>query len=91
MDRDVSTYKQNARTAGRIIDGAAFVITPDDNKLHVLNATGTRVWTLAEPGCTLASIAEALAAEFDVDMARAMVDAHAFCDDLVKRKVLDCE
>ena len=85
----MATYRQNPRTAGRIIDGQAFVVTPDDNKLHTLNKTGSRIWALAEHGCTVDDVAAALAREFDVDAARARADAETFCADLVARQILE--
>lgn len=81
-------FSRNPRAAGRVIDGQAFVVTPDDNKLHALNATGTRVWELAASGSTVDDLAAALAARFDVDAARAREDASIFCEDLVKRGIL---
>ena len=33
----MARYRRNPQTAGRIIDGQAFVVTPADNKLHTLN------------------------------------------------------
>lgn len=82
-------YRQNARTAGRVIDGQAFVVTPDDNKLHTLNGTGAAIWALAESGCTLDEVVRALVERFEVDAERARADAMRFLDDLVMRKVLE--
>jgi hypothetical protein len=83
-----ATYQQNPRTAGRIIDGTAFVVTPDDNRLHTLNGTGTFVWSLAEGPVTLDQVAGALAARYEVDGARARVDAEQFLGDLTSRGIL---
>jgi hypothetical protein len=81
-------YRQNPRAAGRIIDGHAFVVTPNDNKLHTLNPAGTEVWTCAKDGCTADEAAAALTRRFEVDDARARADAEAFLADLVARGVL---
>lgn len=83
------SYRQNVRTAGRVIDGLAFVITPDDNKLHSLNKAGALVWALAESGCTLEEVAHRIAERFEVGREQALADAGRFCDDLVARKILD--
>jgi len=80
--------RQNPRTAGRVIDGQAFVVTPHDNKLHTLNGTGTWIWERAESGCTLEDIAAGLSARFEVDGGRARADAETFIDDLVARGIL---
>jgi PqqD family protein of HPr-rel-A system len=84
----MARYRQNPRTAGRTIDGLAFVVTPDDNKLHTLNATGTLIWELAEKPASLDEIAAALAARFDVDADRARADASAFLADLLARQII---
>ena len=82
-------FRQNPRTAGRVIDGLASVVTPDDNKLHTLNKTGSRIWVLAENGCTLEEVAADLTRAYDVDDARARDDARQFCEDLVARGILE--
>jgi hypothetical protein len=81
-------YRQNPRTAGRVIDGQAFVVTPDDNKLHTLNGTGSHIWELAEKALTVEEIAQALARRYAVPDDRARTDAERFCDDLVARGIL---
>ena len=83
-----SRYQQSARTAARILDGQAFVITPD-YKLHTLNATGTRIWELTKEPTALDALATAIAERFDVEVARARADAQHFCDALVARQALE--
>jgi hypothetical protein len=46
--RGTERLSQCERTACRIIDGKAVVITIDENQVHVLNAVGTRVWELCD-------------------------------------------
>ena len=60
LERPVSEahqVRQGQRTASRVIDGKAVVITIDRNELHVLNAVGTRVWELSD-GRSLEDIIE---------------------------------
>jgi hypothetical protein len=57
--------RQSERTASRVIDGKAIVITIDQNELHVLNGVGTRVWQLLD-GRELGAVVEAIVAEFEV-------------------------
>jgi hypothetical protein len=83
------SYRQNPRTAGRVIDGMAFIVTPDDNKLHSLNATGTHIWVLTETNRTVGQVAKALSRKFDVDEAQALDDAARFCADLCERGILE--
>ena len=73
---------QNERTASRVLDGKAVVITIDRNQLHVLNAVGTRVWQLAD-GRSIDAIAEQIVQEFEVDRERAQADVLAFAEQIL--------
>ena len=84
----MARYRRNPQTAGRIIDGQAFVVTPDDNKLHTLNDTATVLWTRAAQGTSIDEAAALLCEQFEVDAATARDDAAACLDDLVARRIL---
>jgi len=84
----MARYRRNPQTAGRIIDGQAFVVTPDDNKLHTLNDAATMLWALAAQGASIDDAAVLLCKEFEVDAETAQVDASACFDDLVARRIL---
>lgn len=84
-------YRLNPQTAGRVIDGQAFIVTPDDNKLHTLNGSATQLWQLAAGGVTAAAAAEALCAVYAVDRVTALRDAQACLADLVARQILVVE
>ncbi|HTV19691.1 MAG TPA: PqqD family protein [Polyangiaceae bacterium] len=73
---------QNERTACRVIDGKAVVITIDENQVHVLNSVGTRVWQLAD-GRPLDAIVDAIVDEFEVERAQAAHDVCSFAERLV--------
>lgn len=73
---------QSERTACRIIEGKAVVITIDHNQLHVLNPVGTRVWELAD-GRSLEAIVAGIVREFEVDPARARLDVEKFVEQLL--------
>lgn len=73
---------QNERTACRVIEGKAVVITIDRNQVHVLNSVATRVWELAD-GRPLDAIAAAIVAEFEVEPAQARLDVCGFAAQLV--------
>jgi hypothetical protein len=74
--------RQCERTASRVIDGKAVVITIDHNELHVLNAVGTRVWELAD-GRPLSSIVDDIVREFEVEREQAAADVCAFAAQLL--------
>lgn len=81
-------YKRNPQTAGRVIDGQAFIVTPDDNKLHTLNGAATQLWVLAVNAITTADAAAALCAEYEIDRETAEKDAAVCLDDMVARQIL---
>ena len=79
---DSALLCQSERTACRVIDGKAVVITIDQNQLHVLNAVGTRVWELAD-GRSFAQIVADIVEEFEVEPARARLDVQSFVEQLL--------
>ena len=74
--------QQNERTASRVMDGKAIVITIDRNQLHVLNAVGTRVWQLTD-GRSINDIVDDIVREFAVDRDRALADVLAFAEQML--------
>jgi len=74
--------RQCERTASRVIDGKAVVITIDRNELHVLNPVGTRVWELAD-GRPLCAIVDDIVREFAVERERAALDVCTFARQLL--------
>ncbi len=80
-----------ARTPGvisRRMDGEAVLVDPVRGKVRVLNAVGAAIWELTDGERNLAGLAQAVAAEYDVPLARAEADVSAFCADLVARGVM---
>ena len=81
-------YKKHPLTAGRIVEGMAFVVTADDNKLHTLNDTGSEVWALAADGVTVEQAAKALVEMFEVDLETATEDVSSCLQSFVERGIL---
>jgi len=81
-------YRRNPQTAGRVIEGQAFIVTPDDNKLHTLNGAATQLWVLAAKEITSEDAATALCEEYEIDRETAARDATACLDDMVARQIL---
>jgi hypothetical protein len=67
-------YRKHPLTAGRVLDGIAFVITADDNKMHTLNGAGTLLWSLGADGITVDKAAEELVLAYEVDLETARQD-----------------
>jgi hypothetical protein len=84
-------YRRNPQIAARVIDGQAFVVTPDDNRLHTLNETATCLWRLSQTGMTADAAATALTEEFEIDLETARRDAERCLEDLVTRQILVVE
>ena len=84
-------YLRNPQTAGRVIDGQAFIVTPDDNKLHTLNGAATQLWQLAASAISIDDAVAALTREYEVDRETAQHDAEACLDDMVARQILVVE
>ena len=72
----------------RLLDGEAVLVHPVQGKVRVLNPVGARVWELADGQRTLGDIVEAIATEFQVDVARVETEVPVFCEDLAQRGVL---
>jgi hypothetical protein len=81
-------YQKNPLTAGRIIEGQAFVVTADNNRLHTLNSTATHLWKLADSGFTAEEAADDLCRHFAVDRDTALADLEEVLPDLVERQIL---
>ena len=80
-------YRRNPHTAGRVVDGLAFVVTPDDNKLHTLNGSATHLWSIAKAPISADDAARALVEAYEVDAETARGDAVACLEDLVARAI----
>jgi hypothetical protein len=79
---------QNPRTAWRVYDGQAVIVSPDDSTLHTLNEVGTLVWVAADGRHDVAAIVERICQEFDVARERAEADVQRFVQDLGTRGLL---
>ena len=68
---------QSPRTAARIIDGQAVVVVIDENRLHTLNATGTRLWERCT-GAAMDELVGCLMSEYGISREVAARDVGAF-------------
>lgn len=79
---------RNPKIAARVINGETMVLTPHDSVLHTLNPVATRVWQLMPDHMTYASLAEALASEYEVDPATAEQDVRELVAAMLERQIL---
>ena len=54
-------------------------------EVHVLNGTGSRIWTLLSPARSLGDLLRALEGEFELDPVAAAREVAAFVGDLVDK------
>ena len=54
------------------------VLVRELNGIVTLNETGAFIWSLLETDCTMTALADAVAANFQVDAKAALVDVEAF-------------
>lgn len=76
-------YRQADRVAARIIDGAAFIVSVDQQELIELNEVGTFVWATMTDPIGVEKIAAAVTSEFQVEHERALRDVEGFVESLL--------
>lgn len=74
----------NPAVVGRIVDGEAVLVLPEQGQVKVLNEVGARIWALANGTRTLRQIAAALSDEYEVDQAEAEADTLDFVAQLAE-------
>lgn len=79
---------QSPRTAWRVYDGEAIVLSSDDSTLNSLNAVGTMIWESADGKTPVSAIVARICDEFEVDREQAEHDALAFIARLRERGLL---
>ncbi len=84
LDTDTRVVRREGAIAERLLDETV-VLNPDSDAYAQLNATGRWVWERLAAPQTLGSLADALAAEFEIDGRRALADVTAFVRGLVER------
>ncbi|HKO54767.1 MAG TPA: HPr-rel-A system PqqD family peptide chaperone, partial [Thermoanaerobaculia bacterium] len=74
---EAETFRVSEHALCRRVGDDALLFDTAAGTYHVLNETGARVWELLEQGQSMATIATAVAAEYDVDAQRAAEDVAA--------------
>ena len=70
------------RTASRILEKEAVILTLEDSMLHTLNRVGSRTWELADGTKTIEEIATIISDEFEIEKATAQADILEFVEEL---------
>lgn len=83
----VQMFRQAERSAARVIDGAAYVVSVDRQMMLELNEVGTLVWETISKPATLEDLTQAVAEHFEVEPDAARQDVAVFLRTLVERGV----
>ncbi|MHC4251823.1 MAG: PqqD family protein [Planctomycetota bacterium] len=79
-------YPARARgVASRIVGGEAVVVVPKRREAHVLNETGSAVWSMMDGSRAAPEIASELAARYGIEGDAAARDLEVFMGDLESR------
>lgn len=87
----VLRYRRADRIAARTIDGAAYVVSVDQQRMVELNEVGTFVWQALETPATVDGLVEEVCSTFEVDPSAARRDVETFLGDLETRGMLRSE
>jgi Coenzyme PQQ synthesis protein D (PqqD) len=75
MSDESSVYGRRDRVMVQQVEGSSVLLDIDSGEYFTLNEVGGRVWDLCDGARTVASIAEVLSTEYEVDAATALRDA----------------
>lgn len=78
-----SRIKRRSEIVFGEVAGEAVLVAPGQARVRMLNPVGSRLWALADGNLTLAQMAEALTAEYEVTPAAAAADVLRFAQDLL--------
>ena len=87
---DAQPHK-HPRTASRLVDGQAVIVLPEENKVQVLNAVGSRIWELADGSHTVRAIAQMIYEEYDVSREQAEKEVMEFVTEMIQGNLLTAE
>jgi len=76
---------KSPKTAWRIIEGEAVILSMESKVLRGLNPVGSRIWDLIDGQRSLEEITGTIVLEFDVTPADAAQDVRTFIQELLDR------
>lgn len=83
--------RNDQKTAWRVIDKQAVVLSLEDKQIRGLNPMGTFIWELLDGRTSPNQIAKTISEEFEIDFAKAKKDAQNFLDELAKKEMISWE
>jgi hypothetical protein len=82
-------FAKSPKTAWRIIEGEAVILSMESKVLRGLNPVGSRIWELIDGRRGLEEITATIVQEFDVTPAAAAQDVGAFLQELLDRGLVN--
>lgn len=76
---------KSPRTAWRLIEGEAVILSMDTKVLRGLNPVGSRVWELIDGRRSVSEITELIVSEFEVTPGQAGEDVRGFVGELLEK------
>ena len=76
---------RSPKTAWRVIEGEAVILSLDTKAFRGLNPVGSRVWELIDGRRSVDEIVEVVVREFDVTREQAAADVQAFVRELLDK------
>ena len=84
MEGGVVIYRQDPRSAARVLRGEAAIIAPQDGQLNILNTVATEIWGLCvDQGRSLDGLVEELAAKYKAPVSTIREDTLELLEELV--------
>ncbi len=82
------SFSINPDMAARLIDGCYYIVDPGNRMLHMLNDTGTYIYSELKKGSEPETIIRGLCGEFEVSRGEAERDMEEFTEDLREKGIL---
>jgi hypothetical protein len=81
----IETYRRADDLPFRTLGEETVVVNTRTREVHVLNGTGSRIWTLLSPPRSLADLVQVLEGEFELQAETAAHEVATFVGDLVDK------
>lgn len=74
--------ERHPHTASRVVAGEAVILAPASTTFHLLNGSGSELWSLLDRPRSVGELTDYLCAEFDIDPPAAANDVRVFVEQL---------
>lgn len=78
----------NPTVVGRVVEGEAVLVLPQQGEVKVLNEVGARIWELIDGSRTIREIVDIICDEYAVEEEQAESDTLAFIAELESKSII---